>query len=142
MSFEAAPEVLVMRPLINQVFSNIIENAVKYASNQSTISISGRHDPLSDCVSVQVTNFGIPLPTEVNRVFERGYRSDAAKNKYPAGTGFGLYIAKRIVEIHQGKIQAATTNRGAITFAVALSVRGLEGKTRTRDPKDRSPNRR
>ena len=137
--FETAPDVLVMKPLISQVFSNIIENAVKYSNNESTIRINGQHDPDSDAVVVNIRNHGIQLPENVVEVFDRGYRSAEARNKYPAGTGFGLFIAKRIVEIHEGKISAQMTDHlGVVVFTVALSVGGLEGKARVRDPKDRT----
>ncbi len=131
--FEAAPEVLVMKPLISQVLSNIIENAVKYSHPESSIQISGHYDPASDMVLVNVGNRGIPLPANTPDVFARGFRSNDAKNKYPAGTGFGLYIAKRIVDIHEGSISAQTTEHGTVVFTVALSVRGLQGKARLRD---------
>jgi signal transduction histidine kinase len=134
--FETAPDVLVMKPLISQVFSNIIENAVKYSENGSHIQIDGRYDRSNDAVIVNVTSRGIPLPPDISEVFTRGFRSDKAKNKYPAGTGFGLYIAKRIVEMHQGSISAAMTQRGAAVFTVSLSVRRLEGKARQREPKN------
>lgn len=128
-----------MKPLINQVFSNIIENAVKYSKNESAIQITGRYDKARDAIEVSVSSYGIPLPREVAHIFERGYRSEEAKNKYPAGTGFGLYIAKRIVEIHKGHISAVMTNRGAAIFTVSLSVRALEGEGRVREPKNRTP---
>src|SRR4051794_29635757 len=110
-NLDAAPDVLAMKPLISQVFSNIIENAVKYSSNGSTVFVRGRHDLSQDSVDVSIISRGIPLPTNVTEVFERGYRSENAKNKYPAGTGFGLYIAKRIVDIHQGSIKAQMISR-------------------------------
>ena len=137
--FETAPDVLVMKPLISQIFSNIIENAVKYSNSETDIQIDGRHDPDSDTVVVNIRNHGIPLPENVVEVFDRGYRSEEARNKYPAGTGFGLYIANRIVEIHEGKISAQTMRHpDVVVFTVSLSVRGLEGKARVRDPKDRT----
>ncbi len=137
-----APDVLVIRPLVSQVFSNIMENAVKYAKKLSRIVINGVHDPGRDVVRVSVWNDGIPLrPEDAGRICERGYRTQEAKNLYPAGTGFGLYIAKRIVELHEGEITAATDSRGRVAFTVALPVRALEGKAREREPKDRSPRR-
>ena len=140
---QSAPSVLVMKPLISQVFSNIIENAVKYSHRESVIRIDGRHDPKTDTVSVNVRNRGIPLPPgEESNVFARGYRSTEARNQYPAGTGFGLYIARRIVEMHEGKISVETDNLGQAVFTVRLSVRGLEGKARTHGRKDGSPYRR
>jgi len=141
--FEDAPEALVMKPLISQVFSNIIENAVKYSVPNSSIRIEGSYDNDTDSVAIRVISRGIPFsPESQSRVFERGYRSPEAKSQYPAGTGFGLYIARRIVEIHQGEISAAGDAEGRAIFTVTLSVRGLEGKARQRDPKDRTLDRR
>ena len=131
--FDNQHPVLVMKPLISQVFSNIIENAVKYSNPQTDIVIDGEYLPQSDSFSVSIRNRGIALnPDHVKKVFERGFRSAEAKQKYPAGTGFGLYIAKRIVEIHEGTITASTRN-GWTVFEVTLSVKGLKGKARFRD---------
>jgi len=139
---DKAPDVLVIRPLISQVFSNIIENAVKYAKSSSDIVIRGMHHPVRDVVSVSILNSGITLTADdAKRVFERGYRTQEAKNLYPAGTGFGLYIAKRIVELHEGEISASNEIRGNVVFVVftvTLPVRALEGKGREREPKDGS----
>ena len=134
----SAPEVLVIKPLITQVFSNIIENAIKYSIGDSGVDIQGFYDARNDVVTVSVHNRGIPLRQEdTQRVFERGYRTLEAKNQYPAGTGFGLYIAKRIVESHQGRISATAGSAGSV-FSVTLPVRALKGGTRQREPKDRS----
>jgi two-component system sensor histidine kinase SenX3 len=90
-----APPVLAMRPLLSQAFSNIIENAVKYSNKGAEIIIEGTYVERSDVISATVTNRGIPLPPEEEtRIFDRGHRTQEAKNQYPAGTGFGLYIAK------------------------------------------------
>jgi signal transduction histidine kinase len=134
--FEKAPHVLVMKPLISQVFSNIIENALKYSEPDTEICIEGGHESTKDVVFVKVRNRGIRLPDDKAAVFSRGYRSEEAKNKYPAGTGFGLYIAHRIVDIHEGVITADMDDFGRTSFTVTLSVRGLEGKARLRGPKD------
>jgi signal transduction histidine kinase len=131
--FDNAPSVLAMKPLIGQVFSNIIENAVKYSDPGSRIVIGGKYMPSSDSVSVSVRNRGVPLnPDDAKRIFDRGFRSPEAKRKYPAGTGFGLYIARRIIEIHEGSIEAYLLNNWNV-FEVVLSVKGLKGKARIRD---------
>lgn len=129
--FEVTPPVLAMKPLISQVFSNIIENAVKYSNGDTEVVISGKTGPDQDVV-VQIRNQGIPLPAgQTQSVFERKFRSEEAKRRYPAGTGFGLYIARRIVEIHEGAI--STFNEPPWTvFQVVLSIKGLEGKARFR----------
>jgi len=135
-----APDVLVIRPLVSQVFSNIIENAVKYAKRSSNIVISGAHDPKLDVVSVSVRDDGIPLrPEDTARVFDRGYRTPEAKNLYPAGTGFGLYIASKIVAVHEGSVSASMDSRGQVVFSVSLPVKALAGKAREREAKNRAP---
>jgi signal transduction histidine kinase len=110
--------------LITQVFSNIIENAVKYANANTVIKIDGTYDRQTESVRVTVASKGIPLNKEDQaRVFVRGFRSPEAKRKHPAGTGFGLYIARRIVEIHGGSVSAKNLG-GWTTFEVTLPVRG------------------
>lgn len=136
---KSAPDVLVIRPLVSQVFSNIIENAVKYARRSSEIRILGRYILAGDAVSVTVRNHGIPLRGDDNkRIFERGYRTSEAKNLYPAGTGFGLYIAQRIVAVHEGTLTASMDAKGYVEFAVTLPVKALAGKTREREAKNRT----
>jgi signal transduction histidine kinase len=123
----AAPDVQAVKPLISQVFSNIIENAVKYSKHDSFIEIGGGYDKLTDTVSVLVRNDGIGLGKEdETRVFERGYRNPEARSQYPAGTGFGLYIARRIVEIHKGVISVSTDTGSRTIFKVILPTRTSE----------------
>ena len=134
--FDDRPPVLAMKPLISQVFSNIIENAVKYAHRGTNIVIQGKYLGHSDSFCVSIRNHGIDLPAGHEQdVFSRGFRAVEAKREYPAGTGFGLYIARRIVEIHEGSVTARTED-GWTVFTVTLSVKGLKGKARFRDVKD------
>jgi len=134
---DSAPEVLVIKPLISQVFSNVIENAVKYSASGNTINIYGQHNPESGTVSVSISNKGISLPTDgIENIFARGYRGTEARNIYPAGTGYGMYIAKAIVDIHEGNITAHTDETGRVVFTVTLSVKKLAGKARQRAAKD------
>lgn len=139
---EEAPPVLAMKNLISQVFSNIIENAIKYSAPITEIKIYGHYNPDDDTVSVYISNTGIPLPLDdTENIFLRTYRSLDATNIYPAGTGFGMYIAKKIVDIHEGNIKAFTDKDGSSVFNVTLSVKALKGKTIQRESKD-SPDRR
>ena len=132
-NFEDAPAILAMKPLVSQVFSNIIENAVKYSNAATEIIIEGNYQSKIDSVVVIVRNRGIALdPSHIKKIFDRGFRSPEAKSKYPAGTGFGLYIARRIVEIHEGSITSKTCD-GWTIIEVILSVKGLKGKARLRE---------
>jgi signal transduction histidine kinase len=140
---EKAPPVLAIKNLLSQVFSNILENAVKYSSILTEIRIYGRYNPDNDTVSVSIANKGIPLlPEDAKFLFKRGYRSKEARNTYPAGTGFGLYIAKKILDIHEGNIEAYTDDKGFTVFQVTLSVKGLQGKAAQIEAKDGTNRRR
>lgn len=131
--FESTPPVLAMKPLISQVFSNIIENAVKYSNNETRIEIDGYYATGSDTVTVRIKNRGIGIRTDnLRAVFDRGFRSPEAQCKYPAGTGFGLYIASKIVGIHDGTITAEMEGVWTV-FTVVLSVSALKGKARYRE---------
>ena len=120
--FPEGPPVLAIKPLISQVFSNIFENAVKYSTTGSNVIATGAYNAGANTFNVHIRNLGIGLKaTDYEKVFERTYRSDEAKRRYPAGTGFGLYIAKRILAIHKGTISAATLD-GWTVFSVELPI--------------------
>lgn len=139
---ESAPPVLAIKNLISQVFSNIIENAIKYSFEDTEVEIYGQYNPDSDTVSVKVSNQGIRLISEEKELlFTRGYRSKDAKNAYPAGTGFGLYISKKILDIHEADIKAYSNDDGRTVFEVTLSVKGLEGKAIQRGAKNNTNRR-
>ncbi len=112
-------------------FSNIIENAVKYSKSNSVVEIQGRFKPSDDAAVVSIRSEGISLPLEDRqRIFERGYRTREATNAYPAGTGFGLYIARKIMDIHEGEIDVESPHPGQVVFQVILYVNKLQGKAR------------
>lgn len=123
-SFRKVPQVTVIKPLISQVFSNMIENAVKYSNPGTQIEIRGAWYSESNMAGAAIVNRGIGLRKEdIEHIWERGWRSPVAKEKYPAGTGFGLYIAKHIVDIHGGKVIAYTDQEGYTAFEVRLPIR-------------------
>ncbi|HIJ67826.1 MAG TPA: HAMP domain-containing protein [Planctomycetes bacterium] len=91
------------RDKIEEVFVNLIDNAIKYNKEGQTVSIwleDGGHE-----VTVFVQDFGIGIgPEHIDRVFERFYRVDKARSRRLGGTGLGLGIAKHIVLAHKGRI--------------------------------------
>ena len=111
-SFRAAlgsRSVLMVKNLVAQALSNLLENAVKYADLGTTIDITAEiFAPVAGAASVfgiSVISTGIPMPSdEVGRLCDRGFRGKAAKQKVPAGTGIGLYLAKRVMTLHQGTL--------------------------------------
>ena len=120
--FPNSPDVLAIKPLISQVFSNVLENAVKYASPGSSIIVSGSFDQPSGTFTVNIRNLGLELKqTDWEKVFYRTFRTDEAKRRHPSGTGFGLYIAQRIAAIHHGRISARMAD-GWTIFSIELKT--------------------
>jgi len=99
--------VSIEKNLVAQAISNILENAVKYSDVDTSIAIKAEKEKEGICLSI--ISCGIPInPLEAESIFERGYRGKQAVDKVPAGTGFGLYLVKRIMELHNGKVSLET----------------------------------
>ncbi len=97
------PEVMADGGQITQVFRNLLENAIKYGPEESSVTVS--HRPGHEGVTFCVEDKGPGVPeSDRQRVFERFYRVDRPRNKGDGGTGLGLAIAKHIVERHGGRI--------------------------------------
>jgi len=96
--------------LVAQAVSNLLENAVKYADKNSGIIIRGGKS--GDGFGLAVISVGLPISdSEKARIFERGVRGKNAQQKVPAGTGIGLYLADRIMRLHQGSIELEANGR-------------------------------
>ena len=91
--------------MISQALYNLIENAVKYTNINGCISVSFSSDGEFTQFGIRNTGYGI-AENEKEKVFDKFYRSETAKNNEPDGTGLGLSIAKAIVELHNGVISA------------------------------------
>jgi signal transduction histidine kinase len=95
--------------LIAQALSNLLENAVKYADPESKILVRGEK---SDGFGISVTSVGLPVTEEdKKRIFQRGERGATAQKRVPAGTGIGLYLASRVMKLHEGTITIDTTGK-------------------------------
>lgn len=95
-------EVVADKEAIHQVFANLIDNALKYASGSTTIQIGA--DERGGELEFYVRDFGPGIPSEhLPRLFERFYRVDKARSREAGGTGLGLAIVKHIVLNHGGR---------------------------------------
>ena len=120
----AFPEVLADPDKIEQVVTNLVENAAKYASPVG-MRVLGRHVDGSITVEVHDKGEGIPAD-DLPRVFERFFR--AGHNK-PSGTGLGLWISRGLVEAHGGRITADSTPGKGSTFAFTLPMKPVPAST-------------
>jgi two-component system phosphate regulon sensor histidine kinase PhoR len=107
------------REAIHQVFSNLIENAFKYAAAGKKIVLGARD--AGGSVEFYVEDFGPGISSEhLPRLFERFYRVDKARSRESGGTGLGLAIAKHIVLAHGGTIRAESELNHGSTFLFTL----------------------
>lgn len=102
---EIQPDIEVMadKVLIPSVVINLVENAIKYSFGQVAVCVSLRKDGSQALLEVKDKGTGIPAG-EKEKVFEKFYRSGNEETRKTKGTGLGLYIVKKIVDAHGGKI--------------------------------------
>ncbi len=104
---------------VHQVFTNLIDNAIKYAGTGARIEVGARDE--ENGVEFYVRDYGPGIASEhLPRLFERFYRVDKARSRESGGTGLGLAIAKHILRAHGGTVRVASElNRGS-TFSFVL----------------------
>jgi two-component system, OmpR family, sensor histidine kinase KdpD len=105
--------------LIERVFANLLENAVKYTPPGTPVEISAASDRNELVVTVSDQGPGIPAGQE-NRIFEKFHRIDSEGSQ--GGAGLGLSICRSIVEAHGGRIWADNLSTGGAAFHFALPL--------------------
>ena len=116
---ESLPQVLADREAIHQVFSNLIDNAMKYGRSGGCIELGARGAARG--TEFYVRDFGAGISSEhLPRLFERFYRVDKARSRESGGTGLGLAIAKHIMRAHAGSIRAESELSRGSTFLFTL----------------------
>ena len=108
---------------------NLIENAVNYSPENTKVSIVTQHT--NDLVEISVTDQGIGIAeADLNRIFERFYRVDAARSRLTGGTGLGLSIVKHVALNHGGDVKVWSKVGVGSTFTLQLPIasEGEEGK--------------
>lgn len=106
---------------IHQVFTNLLDNAMKYSAAGSTIVMGAKAS--NDAVEFSVSDSGPGIPSEhLPRLFERFYRVDKARSLESGGTGLGLAIVKHIVLNHGGKVRVESALNQGSTFYFTLPL--------------------
>lgn len=111
----------VDRPRIEQVLENLLENAYKYGADDNPPALRVWQEGAEARIAVVDHGAGIP-DAERERIFERFYRAPTARSITDTGMGLGLYICRRIVEEHGGRIWAEPTPSGGTTFVISLPL--------------------
>ncbi len=117
----------VVRPLyyafvdpnrVREVFQNIVDNAMKYTM-EGTINVRLTGD--ESVIQIQVQDSGVGIPTEdISHLFQKFYRVDNSSTRTVGGTGLGLFICKKIVELYNGRIWVESDYGKGSTFFINL----------------------
>jgi heavy metal sensor kinase len=107
------------RLLVREALTNVIDNAIKYAPKNSTITVRAGSDV--DRAVIDIVDQGPGIAAEYRkRVFDRFFRVDPARTRDAGGTGLGLAIAKWAVEVNGGTIAVESAARGGSVFRITL----------------------
>ncbi len=101
-------------PCIEEIFSTIIENAIQH-SNGDIIQV--KTDKINNKVKISVEDDGIGIPEEKrNKIFKKGFKRDSN------GSGMGLYLAKEIIKMYDGKLKIKDSKLGGAKFDLYLKL--------------------
>jgi two-component system phosphate regulon sensor histidine kinase PhoR len=113
------PDILADPSRLEQVFVNIIHNAIKFTPPEGEIVVSVKREGNNILFEIHDTGVGISID-DLPRIFERFYKTDQARAE--GGTGLGLAIAKHLVEAHGGKIWAESVEGQGSSFFVSIPI--------------------
>lgn len=108
-----------------EAISNILENAIKYAPKQTTITIRGSILPSYALIEVLDEGEGIP-PEEINLIYRRFYRGKRATVLENEGSGVGLYLARKIIEEQGGVLLVKNRQPQGANFQVTVPLKRNE----------------
>jgi signal transduction histidine kinase len=118
---DSFPEVYADPDKIEQVLTNLVENAAKYADPTKLRVVGSQRDGE---VSVAVTDHGEGIPaSDLSRIFNKFFRRAATR---PTGSGLGLYISRGLVEAHGGTLAAESVEGEGSTFRFSLPIGAFE----------------
>ena len=104
---------------MSRIFYNLISNAIKYSENGGQIEINAAVDNKTITIDFIDNGFGIP-EKEQKLIFSRFTRGTNINNKGISGSGMGLMISKKIVELHKGQIKLKSKENLGSTFTIIL----------------------
>lgn len=112
---------------IQQVIYNLIDNAIKFSPNDSSIIVSATEK--SDKIILSIKDFGVGIPKDsISKIWNRFYKTDQSRGKDKKGTGLGLSIVKDIINAHHEYIDVISTEGVGTEFSFALQ--------KTKEPED------
>ena len=118
---ENLPQIKGIKFFLEQMFTNLIDNAVKYNKGGGKVSIKSFVNENNVVIKISDTGIGIPKDHQ-DRIFERFYRVDKNRSREIGGTGLGLSIVKHIVLVHGGTISLVSEEGKGSEFTIELPL--------------------
>jgi signal transduction histidine kinase len=119
---ESLPLIEADRSEMEQLFTNLISNAIKYNVKRGKVMVSAKRS--NHALNIKVADTGIGISEEhLGHIFEEFYRVSGPETRYTTGTGLGLSIVKKIVESHFGRIEVESKIGKGTTFTVKLPIK-------------------
>lgn len=115
------PDLVFDEDRISLVLDNLLDNALKYTEPGGTVQLRAEQEADHVRIAVQDTGVGIPV-SQLHRVFTKFFRADNAIRLHTSGTGLGLYVAKNIIERHDGTIEVKSGEGKGSTFSFTLPI--------------------
>jgi signal transduction histidine kinase len=128
---DGAASVVADRDRIEQVFENLVGNAIKYSPDSGRIVVSMGVNGANAIVSVRDEGIGV-APGEVEKIFGLFYRSPDPRADHVGGLGLGLYISREIVSRHHGRLWAERNAGVGTTFHVTLPLAQVRSREEAR----------
>ncbi|USN87514.1 MAG: PAS domain-containing protein [Candidatus Nomurabacteria bacterium] len=114
-------EVVTDKQLLRMIITNIYSNALRYSRSGGVVSVAFRREKDNLVFSVEDTGIGIPL-VDQPRIFTKVFRASNASREVPNGTGLGLYIVKKAVQVLRGRVTFVSTENVGTTFTVVIPI--------------------
>ncbi len=108
---------------LEQVFQNLIQNAVKYSPTGGQVRMDITRQKENNCVVISVADDGIGIPAKaMPNLFRQFFRAENTTQHQIAGMGLGLYVVREIVALHGGRVEVESIEGSGSTFRVYLPV--------------------
>jgi two-component system sensor histidine kinase SenX3 len=109
------------RDQVTMALQNLVENAINYSPEATRVAIAVKE--INGICEISISDQGIGIPEkDMERIFERFYRVDAARSRMTGGTGLGLSIVKHVVTNHGGDISVWSVEGAGSTFTIRLPL--------------------
>lgn len=111
--------------LMFQVWTNLIDNAIKFSNENGKIDL--KTQIIKDKIIVQIKDYGIGMEKkEIDKIYTRFYQADESHSQ--EGSGLGLSIVKRIIDLSEGEIEINSTKNSGTTIKVKLPIKQKQSK--------------